>query len=477
MKNKKIYLLFSFLIVLLSISIVNKTLQNDTFSAIKIGDYILHNGIDFVEHFNFNTLNYHNARWLFNIVLAFIYNNYDFLGIYLFVIINSIVLGLIMFNASFKYSKSILSSFVITFISLELIANSIVARAHTISYILLLLEVLFIEKLINKNKIKYIFVIIILSILLANIHTTVWLMSLVLYLPYFAEYFFSKVTKNNVFYSETNSIKLLSISFILTALSGLCTPLGFLPYTYIFKTLSGFSSSFILELQRANVFFNYVLLIPFIIYIYLLVYKRRKIKISDLFMVLGLFIMSLMAIRNIPLFIVISVICLSRLIKDNINISSVDNLLNNRLIISFITVFIILLSLIFFLKNNIISKYVDEKLYPTKASDYIINNLDLEKMRLYNDFDPGAYLEFRGIKVFLDSRSEIYCKEFNDTSILEDWYNSSRLITNYKTVFNKYNFNYILLYKSEILNNYVSLDNDYKIIYSDDYFILYEKVE
>ena len=477
MKNKKIYLLFSFLIVLLSISIVNKTLQNDTFSAIKIGDYILHNGIDFVEHFNFNTLNYHNARWLFNIVLAFIYNNYDFLGIYLFVIINSIVLGLIMFNASFKYSKSILLSFVITFISLELIANSIVARAHTISYILLLLEVLFIEKLINKNKIKYIFVIIILSILLANIHTTVWLMSLVLYLPYFAEYFFSKVTKNNVFYSETNSIKLLSISFILTALSGLCTPLGFLPYTYIFKTLSGFSSSFILELQRANVFFNYVLLIPFIIYIYLLVYKRRKIKISDLFMVLGLFIMSLMAIRNIPLFIVISVICLSRLIKDNINISSVDNLLNNRLIISFITVFIILLSLIFFLKNNIISKYVDEKLYPTKASDYIINNLDLEKMRLYNDFDPGAYLEFRGIKVFLDSRSEIYCKEFNDTSILEDWYNSSRLITNYKTVFNKYNFNYILLYKSEILNNYVSLDNDYKIIYSDDYFILYEKVE
>ena len=79
--------------------------------------------------------------------------------------------------------------------------------------------------------------------------------------------------------------------------------------------------------------------------------------------------------------------------------------------------------------------------------------------------------------MFLDSRSEVYCKEFNNTTILEDWYNVSRLKTNYKFIFSKYNFNYILLYRTEPLNNYVMYDNEYNLIYIDDRFVLYEKVE
>ena len=71
MKNKKTYIIFSTLIIIFSVCIVDIVLQNDSFSAIKIGDYILHNGIDFVEHFNYdNTLVWHNSRWLFNIIIS-----------------------------------------------------------------------------------------------------------------------------------------------------------------------------------------------------------------------------------------------------------------------------------------------------------------------------------------------------------------------------------------------------------------------
>lgn len=482
MKNKKkIYIIFSILLAIFCTSVVRKTFENDTFSAIKIGDYIIHNGIDFVEHFNFNNLEYHNARWLFNVIVAFIYNNTDFLGVYIFSIINCIILGLIMFNVSLKHTKNHLLSFVITVISIEFIGSSIVARAQTLSYILLFLEVIFLEKMIKENKIKYLFILLPISVLIANIHTTVWAMTLILILPYFAEYFLSKINKTKVLYSETKSIKLLLISFVVIALSGFLTPLGLLPYTYIYKTLSGLSTEFILEMQKANIFFNYPLLILTIIYITFFIYIRKRIKISDIFMVLGLFFMSIMAVRNIPIFVTICSISLSRLFIDNIDKTKLEDITNeiykNRFIMFLIPVFIVIISSIFLFRNLYKKDYVDEFLYPTKASDYIVDNLDLDNLRLYNDFDNGAYLEFRGIKVFLDSRSEVYCKEFNNTSILEDWYNASRLKTNYKFVFNKYDFNYILLYRSEPLNNYVSFDEDYELIYNDEYFVLYEKVE
>ena len=475
MKNKRIYVLFSVLLVIFCSTIIIKPFQNDTFSAVKIGDYILHNGIDFVEHFNFNELVHHNARWLFNVIIAFIYNRFNYLGIYVFIIINSIILGLIMFNTTLKHTKNQLISFVITIISMELIGSAMVARAQTISYILLFLEVIFIERMISENKIKYLFILLPISVLVANIHTTVWLMTLILFLPYFAEYFLSKFNKTEVLYSETKSIKLLIISFIVIALSGLLTPLGLLPYTYIFKTLSGISSSFILEMRRGNIISEISLLIPFVVYFYILVIKRNRIKISDLFMILGLFFMSIMAVRNIPYLIVIGSLCLSRLLVSNIKIDK--DITSNRIIIGIAVVFTIVLSLIFIYKNSYKKEYVDKSFYPVKASDYILNNIDLNSLRIYNDFDYGSYLEFRGIKVFVDSRAEMYCKEFNNTTILEDWYNASHVKTDYKSIFNKYNFNYVLLYNSEPLNKYVSLDEDYEIEYIDEYFVLYKKVE
>ena len=77
MKNKKIYLIFTFLLSLLSMGLSQKMMENDTFTAIKIGDYIIKNGIDFKEHLNeFNILNFHNARWLFNVFVSFIHSLY-----------------------------------------------------------------------------------------------------------------------------------------------------------------------------------------------------------------------------------------------------------------------------------------------------------------------------------------------------------------------------------------------------------------
>ena len=107
MKNKKIYIFFTILISILCVVTVGKTIQNDTYSAIRIGDYILHNGIDFVEHFNFNELFYHNARWLFNVIVSFIHSHFGFAGIYIFTILVVIAITLALFNVLLKKKVNI----------------------------------------------------------------------------------------------------------------------------------------------------------------------------------------------------------------------------------------------------------------------------------------------------------------------------------------------------------------------------------
>lgn len=65
--------------------------------------------------------------------------------------------------------------------------------------------------------------------------------------------------------------------------------------------------------------------------------------------------------------------------------------------------------------------YVDDKSYPVSASNYIINDLipkvGVEKLRLYNEYNYGSYLLFRGIPVFIDSRADLYAPEFNGKRI------------------------------------------------------------
>ena len=193
--------------------------------------------------------------------------------------------------------------------------------------------------------------------------------------------------------------------------------------------------------------------------------------------------MSLLAVRNIPFLTIIGSICLSRLIYDtlesfNIKIDNItDYIYKNKIIICLITIFAIVISSIFLYMHLYNNDYVDKTEYPIKAANYIIKNVDLDKIRLFNSFNNGSYLEFRGIKVFLDSRSEVYCKEFNDTSILEDWYNATYISQKYKPIFDKYNFTHVLVKRIEPLNVFISQDEDYKKIYEDEYYVLFEKVE
>ena len=122
------------------------------------------------------------------------------------------------------------------------------------------------------------------------------------------------------------------------------------------------------------------------------------------------------------------------------------------------------------------SKFVNEKSYPVAASEYILENVDYKNMRIFNSFNFGSYLELKGIPSFMDSRSEMYTKAYNDTEIFKDYIEVYRGIVAYDKIVDKYNLTHLLVNKDSIIDNYMKNDDGYKELYSDDYFVLYEVV-
>ena len=73
-KRKKFCLYFLIWICILGVSLLRKPLQNDTLYTIKIGELILDNGIDMMDHFSFHTnLAYTYPHWLYDVFIYLVY--------------------------------------------------------------------------------------------------------------------------------------------------------------------------------------------------------------------------------------------------------------------------------------------------------------------------------------------------------------------------------------------------------------------
>ena len=96
-------------------------------------------------------------------------------------------------------------------------------------------------------------------------------------------------------------------------------------------------------------------------------------------------------------------------------------------------------------------------------------------MRMFNEYDFGSYLLLNDIPVFIDSRADLYTKQFNklDYDIFDDYMN---WLKDYENKFKFYNLNYALVVNGSKLDYTLNKNDNYKIIESDDHFVLYERL-
>lgn len=479
-----------------------------------------------------------------------------FTAIYILTVILSITLGLVIYMACVKISKHHITSFLITMGIMYLLKNFITARAQLVTFILFALTVLFIEEFIASKKKRYAIGLIIISILIANLHVAVWPFYFVLYLPYVAQYMIALISTSKLGYKinkkfkenrlkslekaklnkkeikdldekiekiknkiieiekshdkfeksaekrrdnpykivieKQDAVKWLILIMVICAFTGLLTPLGDTPYTYLSKTMEGNTMDNISEHQPLTLINNMEMIICIILVLGLITFTDTKIKLCDLFMLGGLLYLSFMSRRQVSMFDIIGGIVFARIVAsffDKYDAGGEEKLLKsiNTIYGKAITILVVILISFNILKPKLDDKFVDENTYPVKASDYIIENVDLSTMKIYNEYNYGSYLLFRGIPVFVDSRADLYTPQFNGKKnddgkyegkdIFSDYINTSNIGVYYENKFEEYDITHVLIRKNSKLNMFISRNDKYIELYGDNNFVFYQRNE
>lgn len=286
---------------------------------------------------------------------------------------------------------------------------------------------------------------------------------------------------------KNKAVKWLILVMILCAFTGLLTPLKDAPYTYLVKTMQGTTTKNISEHLPLTLYNDKETMIALALVFAILIFTDVKIKLSDFFMIAGLIFLSFMSRRQVSLFVLIGVPIFAKWVEYLIHKydpqGSVEFMkLMTTFLGKVLTISIILLICCIMLKPKVKEKFINESKYPVAASNWILENLDVKNIRLYNEYNYGSYLLFRGIPVFIDSRADLYAPEFNKKEgeeegrdIFSDYMNISSIGTYYETKFEKYEITHVILVNNAKLNMFLSRDKNYKQLYKDDHFVIYER--
>lgn len=537
----KFTILAVILIAIFCIALTPVTLQNDTYYTIKVGEHMAKYGIDGQDPFSWHEdLAYTYPHWGYDLITYFIYQAFGFTGIYATTCILSVILGLSIYFVNTKLAKNQLFSFLITIGVMYMIRGYIAARAQLVTFILFVLTIYLIEKFIETKKKRYAVGLILIPLAIANLHVAVFPFYFVLYLPYIAEYILALLAETIIYrkgqalllkiklkqykkksgqeekveelkkkqkeleakidkikikrtkelqnpykikLTKKANVKWLIIIMLICLLTGLITPLGTTPYTYLVKTMQGNTTQNINEHLPMTLADDTDAMCVLILFLAILIFTKAKIRVSDLFMIGGLCYLMIDSRRQITMFALIGSVVLNRLIMQLLEIYTKQK--EKELVekackivgIIILTGGMLLLSY-HFGKDKLKENYIDESTYPVKAADFILENIDLGTARFYNEYNYGSYLLFRGIPVFIDSRADLYAPEFSgkEEDIFSDFIDTSSIGTFYGDTFEKYNMTHVIAYKNSKVNMLITKTNDqkYKQLYEDDYFVIYE---
>lgn len=484
--NKKYVLYYIILLFFLCLGFTHKPLQNDVFYMLKLGKDILKYGIDMKDHYSFiANLGYTYPHWLYDIYIYYIYKLFSFLGVFISSFLFYFLLISIIFFVILNKTKNYFYSFLCCFVASFCVSFFVSGRSLLLTTILFFLEVYFITKLINTGSNKYIIFLVFGSLLIANLHATVWLFYFILFLPFFAKKLvFNIVNKYSIKYNkklvidDVDNMKKLLISFGCCFFIGIFSP-SRICYTYVFRIMLGNTQSFIQEHAPLVVIHEPMFLILIIFLLFALIFSKCKIKIEELFMLCGLIFMSLLSQRHLIFLYTIGLVYISFIVfrylkcSKNNSFDILDRFIFRRKIVFiFIFVFFAFFSLFTFI-DNFSKEYISNKIYPVDAVKYIKSNLEYRNIRIYNYYNYGSYLLFNDIPVFIDSRCDLYLKEFNGK--VDFFTIDINASSNYKKVFKKYNIDYVLVDRDDALRYILENDVNYDLIYHDKYFSIYHR--
>ena len=463
-KNNWYYLLL--IIPLVNIFIVNRHSTNDIWFLLNNGRYVLNHGIPYVEPFTIHEgLNYVMQQWLSSVIFYFIYHKLGGYGLLTFTLLFSLVIMIVYYKLCYLVSKNKLLSVIITVIVFTFSRKYFVFRPQIFTYIIFILELLCMEKHIKNDNGKYLIWMPILSLLLINLHASMWLLQFVFMLPILCNSIFIKnITVDKI------KFKPLLFAVIGMAVVGFINPYGYKAITFVFNsyniseinelvnemmplTIEGRTGKLvILSLLGTIVLCNY--------------YKKNRLDVRHYLLLCGTALLAFMHDKCAILFMLYDGYAVSYLLKD-LKIKNIKNkyfVAVKRGIVFSSSVFLIIT-----LVYSAIILYINydfKSVSIVELTDYILDNYDNDKVILFTDYEYGGYTEFMGLKSYMDPRAEVFHGKLNKKeNILAEALKLEKADDEYYSEFvKKYNFTHI------VVNNY--LYNFINYLKSDDNYVL-----
>ena len=487
-KNSKIYIS---LVLIISVGFMCSCLFKSITSA---SDYyhIMNSGRYIVEHQEIPQYNFEFVedgygtiiqQWLYAVALYKI-GSLGIIWVGVFTAAQLIMLVALMIRLATKYFNiSLKAGILISLISAAFIQPYMNCRPEMLSIILLLVQCLCVEHYKTNHKAAILYILPVLTLIEINVHAMFWVLHFIYLLPHIVP--LNKIFRNKLRISD-NEAPLLPFALPCALMVG---SLFINPYgeKAIFCLLYSRSLN-VLPIEEMSavtvlsVFFSYFLA-EIILLGYL--YHKRKLNSTTVYMVIGSGLLLMMMVRNIIFLSFGTLYELSCLYRDEkiqkaqTFISSIEE--KNKkataalpfVVIAFCglyTAFSAAIGDTTFLKDNTF----DTLHTPKQAVEYLIaNEPDLSKIRMYTEFNNGAYFLWNGVgKVYGTAKTEPFLKEING---VKDVIKEFAFITfnarkeDLDNFFNEYGFDYaIVSYDSPSIQVYMEMSPDYSCVLVSD---------
>ncbi len=277
------------------------------------------------------------------------------------------------------------------------------------------------------------------------------------------------------------------VSFAATFLN----PYGARIYEEIYRTFSDvFAQNVILEWLSPNFHQTEGMLFGFyVIFILIVLSIFKKIDILSFVLVPLFLFFAFQAVRNIPVFVLITFPLLIA------NLSELENvfeaIFRKKFIAIGVSAVLVFYAPYIYKTSDTIKTFKSEDAiaeygkYPQKALEFLQNNSLYGQKNIFNDYGWGGYF-IKNLKckmknekilcepkIFIDGRMAQW--KTKDRHILKDYQGISALENNWQDLVARYNIGVIFVKKESYLDRALRFNNDWQKIYEDDLAIIYYK--
>lgn len=499
--------------------------EADTYFIMNIGRYVLEHGFPHVAPFTIHeNLQLVAQQWLSGIIFLKAYETFGVDGLRLTDAFFAATLVLIHWRLCLFVScgnKTL--SFVLSFVVGLLAMPQIVPRPQIISATLLLIEVFLLEKFTRTKDFKFLLPLPLLSTLLINFHAAIWIMSLVVCLPF-------------LFVKDLRHAKFLLAAMGGIFLFGLINPYGVDAMTYVLRSYGiNLINTHVAEMftPTAHDFIGKFFYVSeaFVI----LSLAKFKVPLRYIFLSGGIIFMAIMHERNLILFYFLATFPLafawknfstekfktrklmmsSFLLLVAVNTIMITMVINDGLgkisspleILFFVSTLFALYNLLvlraekslfhtsilprknlsLFVSALVISgiffvtvRETQPKTLETfsNAIRFLLKTERPENISLYVHQGIGGLAGSFGVKYYIDSRSEVFLPANNgQKNILAEYLDFIGGKLYYKDFFSRYDFTHIILLSAEpFIYNQLSNDKNFRVIYESEHVEGYQVI-